>query len=265
VTRKRAPKWLTAARASGQRPGDWIGRALTRAGALAPGKIQQAIQQGRLQLNGAVVTDELAPVRVGDRVELDGHPVELRARTIALMFHKPAGVIVAQNDPEGVGTVFDALDLPVELRPFGWHAIGRLDRMTTGLLLFTNDERLVAHVTSPETHLPKRYVADVGGVITDEQLALLGEGVSIDDGLAKAVSAERRGPREIAIVLTEGRYHQVRRMLNAVHLAVDSLKREAIGDVVLDIAPRSFRRLTDVEVTGGLRFALPLSQGPAGD
>jgi len=89
--------------------------------------------------------------------------------------------------------------------------------------------------------------------------------VTVDDGTAQAMSTERRGPRELALVITEGRYHQVRRMLNAVRLPVQKLHREAIGSVVLDVPLGASRRLSDEEVRDGLCFSLPLRQGPGAE
>jgi 23S rRNA pseudouridine2605 synthase/16S rRNA pseudouridine516 synthase len=173
------------------------------------------------------------------------------------MFHKPSGVVSSTSDPhEGKETIFDLLQraLPAALRRYRWHGIGRLDRNTTGLMLFTNDERLVAHVTSPRTHLPKRYVARVGGRATEAKLAQLLEGVRLDYGDARAAAATLRAPGVVSLTLTEGRYHQVKRMLGAVGLPVLELHREAIGAVALDVAPGEVRVLAADEIDHGLGF-----------
>jgi 23S rRNA pseudouridine2605 synthase/16S rRNA pseudouridine516 synthase len=126
---------------------------------------------------------------------VDGQVRSLEAQLLVLMFHKPAGVIVAGTDPEGVGTVFERLRsvLPEEMRGFEWYAIGRLDRDTTGLLLFTNDERVVQHGTSPEKNLPKRYVADVAGGPSEEALSRLREGLVLEDGPTRPAGARLHG------------------------------------------------------------------------
>jgi 23S rRNA pseudouridine2605 synthase/16S rRNA pseudouridine516 synthase len=119
---------------------------------------ERAIRTGRVKVGARCVREPLTPVRPGEPVRVDGQPVSLEAKTLVVAFHKPEGVVTSTIDPEGQGTVFERLQsaLPPELHPFGWHAVGRLDRNTTGLLLFTNDERFVAHATSPQTHLSKR-------------------------------------------------------------------------------------------------------------
>jgi 23S rRNA pseudouridine2605 synthase/16S rRNA pseudouridine516 synthase len=165
-------------------------------------------------------------------------------------------VIVAGKDPEGVGTVFERLRsaLPAELQGFEWYAIGRLDRDTTGLLLFTNDERVVRHGTSPERHLPKRYVADVAGRPSEEALSRLREGLVLDDGPTRPAGARLLAPDRVELVLTEGRHHQVKRMLAAVGHPVRTLHREAVGGVGLDVPVGSWRELTPGEIERGLGF-----------
>ena len=257
--RKTTPKWLRAAREQGLSPErglDWLSRALSRAGVLPQPEADQAIRAGRVRLNAHVQRQPMAAVRPGDRVELDGRSVSISAETIALMLHKPRGVVSAAHDPEGVGTVFDVfqLALPDALRGYGWHAIGRLDRNTTGLLLFTNDERLVAHVTSPKTHLPKRYLARVSGRATDERLDPLRRGIVLDDGPTRPATAELCPDGRVALTLTEGRHHQVKRMLGAVGLPVLELHREAIGGLVLDVPEGVLRPLTSSEIEDKLGF-----------
>ncbi len=255
---RKAPRWLDAARQRGTgSAGDWLSRALARAGVRPLPEAEAAITARRVAVDGRLVTEPLAPVPEGARVTLDGHPVSLAWRTRVLVFHKPAGLVTHGSDPEGVGTVFDGLraTLPPALQAFGWHAVGRLDRDTTGLLLFTNDERFVQHATSPETHLEKRYVARVGAGVTAEKLAPLARGVRIDDGeLTRPARATVRGADAVELVLTEGRFHQVKRMLNAVGLPTLSLHREAVGALTLDVAEGEARELGDEEVATALGF-----------
>jgi len=235
---------------------DWIGRALPRAGILPPGEAERAIAAGRVSLAGRVVREPLTLLRPEDEVRLDGRVVRLESSTLVLAFHKPKGCVVSMRDELGRPTVFALLAacLPPELSRYGWHALGRLDLDTTGLLLFSNDERLVAHATLPETHLPKRYLARVQGIPTDARLAPLRAGLSLDDGPARPAQAEVRGDHEVALTLTEGRFHQVKRMLAAVGLPVRALHREAIGGLELDVAEGRCRALSDSEVVQKLRF-----------
>lgn len=250
--RREEPKWLQAAKARGAvvEEGDFLSRALSRAGVLPLGEAERAIREGRVSVNGKVATVVVAPLDEGARVEVDGEVVDVRPTTRVLAFHKPKGLVVDGRDPEGIGTVFERLHalLPEELRGYGWLAVGRLDRDTTGLLFFTNDERFVAHATDPETKLPKRYVATVSGRISDVKLEKLRSGVDLGDFTSLPAKAEQRGPHEVALTLTEGKFHQVKRMLGALGLSTLELHREAVGEYVVDVPLDSIRLLADDEV-----------------
>jgi 23S rRNA pseudouridine2605 synthase/16S rRNA pseudouridine516 synthase len=262
MARKGPPRWLQAARLRGQgpkpgEPADWLERAFGRAGVMPRAEAQTAIRAGRVTVNGRPETEPMAPVKAGDDVRLDGAPVRLGAEVLALMLHKPAGLVTAGHDPEGVGTVFEHLRrvLPPELQRYEWLAIGRLDRDTTGLLLFTNHERLVAHGARPETHLPKRYEASVAGEPTDAALEPLRRGLTLDDGPTLPAGARLLGPSRVELVLTEGRHHQVKRMLAAVGFPVLTLHRSRVGEVTLDVPEGQARRLSAEELRRGLGFA----------
>ncbi|MBL8921110.1 MAG: rRNA pseudouridine synthase [Myxococcaceae bacterium] len=253
MRRRKEPRWLAAAKVRGgvSDTGDFLSRALARAGVLPLVEAERAIREGRVTLNGRVATVVVAPLEPGDRVEVDGEVVDVRPTTRVLAFHKPKGLVVDARDPEGIGTVFERLHalLPEELRGYGWLAVGRLDRDTTGLLFFTNDERFVAHATDPDTKLPKRYVATVSGKVSDVKLERLAQGgIDLGDFTTLPAQAERRGERDVALTLTEGKFHQVKRMLGAVGLSTLELFREAVGEYVLDVPLDALRLLTDDEV-----------------
>lgn len=261
MTRKRTPKWLVAA---SQHPGglprgekpDWIARVLTRAGALAPEALAEALAQGRATINGKPARAPLTLVRAGDEVRLDGQVVPFCPETRVLMHHKRAGTVCTTRDPDGHRTVFEVLlpQLPAELSRFGWHCVGRLDLDTTGLLLFTNDERFVGHATSPATHLPKRYLATVQSPPDEARLQPLREGLTLHDGPTRPAQARFRAPGLVELTVSEGRNHQVKRMLGAVGLPVKALHREAVGQLVLDLPLGGWRALTPDEIRGALQF-----------
>ena len=283
---KKAPRWLEAARLrTGAANTDWLSRALARAGVLPLEDAELAIRAGRVRLDGREEKEPMAPVHSGSRASVDGKEVSLAWRTRVLVFHKPTGVVTHGSDAKGAGaqpsqrnavpssgakrklrrgeatqicgTVFDALRavLPADLLGFGWHAVGRLDRDTTGLLLFTNDEKFVAHATLPETHLAKRYVARVGAKVSDAKLEPLRRGVKLEGKeLARPAKAKLRGDDSVELILTEGKFHQVKRMLSAVGLPTLALHREAVGGLELDVALGEFRELSDDEVRSRLNF-----------
>jgi pseudouridine synthase len=200
-----------------------------------------------------VVKQPLTTLKRGDVVRVDGRAVSLDARTLALAFHKPPGCVTSHADPERRPTVFDLLSkaLPEDLRRYGWHAVGRLDVDTTGLLLFTNDEHLVAHATRPETKLPKRYLARVQGRATTDKVAKL----RTPKG-ASPVAVRVRANDEVELTLSEGSFHQVKRMLGAVGLPVVALHREAVGSLELDVPLGSARPLADDEIGRKLGYAV---------
>jgi pseudouridine synthase len=254
---KKSPRWLEAARARGSgAKTDWLSRGLARAGGGSLREVEDAISKGRVKVDGRVVRELFFSLAPTAKVELDGRRFDVAPRTRVLMFHKPAGVVTSAKDEDGSGTVFDALNraLPEALQHFGWHAVGRLDRDTTGLLLFTTDERFVEHATSPRTHLPKRYVATVAAEVTPKALAALEAGLTLTDGPTLPASARARGKRVVALTLTEGRHHQVKRMLSKVGLPVVALHREAIGTLELDVELGAFREVGAEELREKLSY-----------
>lgn len=263
---KGSPRWLEAARAANRVPAggwDYLSRALGRCGALPASEVERAITEGRVKVDGRIARGPFSPLSPGSVVCLDGRVVQLAATTRVLAFHKPAGLIVSGRDSEGGGTVFDALlpRLPKPLSLFRWHAVGRLDRGTTGLLLFTNDERFAGFATSPATHLPKRYVVDVSGTLTDEKLERLRSGVELPGGRTRPATVERGGPHQLLLTLTEGRYHQVKLMMNAVQLATLRLHRDSVGKHRLDVQSGGWRELDPDEVRSAFGFD-PVTRGP---
>ncbi|MCP3098072.1 pseudouridine synthase [Myxococcus sp. K15C18031901] len=258
----KTPRWLEAARRrGGEAPSpdgraDWLSRALGRAGVLPRADAEVAIREGRVELDGRVEREPFAPVHTGSQVKVDGRVRELSLATRVLMFHKPSGPVVHGSDPEGVGTVFERLRavLPEVLLGYEWLAVGRLDRDTTGLLLFTNDERVVRHGTAPKTHLTKRYVARVAGRPGEVALQRLRDGLALEDGPTRPAGATLRAPDVVELTLTEGRHHQVKRMLAAVGHPVRELHRESVGGVALDVVEGAWRELRAEEVQEGLGF-----------
>lgn len=235
---------------------DWLVSVLSRSGALGPEEAEGAVRAGRVRVNGKAQTRPMFALRPQDLVELDGRPVPTEGRTVVAMLHKPRAAVSSSVDAQGRPTVFDVFRaaMPEEWPRFRWHAVGRLDLNTTGLLLFTNDEKLLSHVSSPRSHLPKRYVAQVSGNATPALIRRLAEGIALEDGPARPAHARLRAPNVVELTLTEGRYHQVKRMLGALRLPVLALHREAIGDLSLDVPEGAARLLTDAEVRERLHY-----------
>lgn len=222
---------------------------LSRAGLASRREAEALMLQGRVRVNGRVVTTlgtRVDPVR--DRVELDGRRVETgEARWIA--FHKPVGVLTSRGDPRGRATVYQRL--PAELGVLRY--VGRLDRDTEGLLLLSNDGDWIHRVLHPSSRVEREYEAEVVGEPDRAVLTRLTGGVELEDGPARALAARLAGRRDgravVAVVLAEGRKREVRRLLDAVGYPVVRLVRVRFGPIRLgDLPAGAWRELDEDEV-----------------
>lgn len=260
---------------------------LARAGAASRRGSENLMTAGRVTVNGEVVTELGSKVDpLVDEVAVDGRAVRLADAPVTLMLHKPAGFVTTMSDPQGRPTV-------AELVPAGEHPglfpIGRLDRDTTGLLLFSTDGELGHALLRPKGHVAKRYLALVEGRPTRAELERLRAGIELDDGPtlpAEAAvlegDAERRalacldasapesraasrqhasalrsrGTSVVRIGLHEGRKRQVRRMLGAVGHPVLALHRDSFGPLELKGLPRGAWRALDPDEVEALHRAV---------
>ena len=230
-----------------------LDRVLSRLGLASRTTAREAIRAGRLRVNGRVVRDPecwVDPER--DTVLLDGRRIK-PARKIYLLFYKPKGVITSHGDPAGRKTIYDYLGTTGE--GGRWVApVGRLDKDTSGLLLLTNDTEFADFVTSPESEVPKTYLAKINGLASDATVARLAAGVEMKRGdLARPLSVRRVEDRGkytwLEIVLTEGKNREVRRMIEAVGYKVLKLVRTRIGSLTLEgLEVGKWRALTGAEL-----------------
>jgi len=219
------------------------------------------IQQGRVAVHGANAVPE---VRTDPWLELNEDGLVLQVQGVDwpfharayLMMHKPAGVECSQR-PSAYPSVYSLLPAPLRERPArgalkGVQAIGRLDQDTTGLLLLSDDGQFIHRMASPRKHVPKVYRVTTRHPVGDEQQRRLLEGVVLDDDPVpvRASACELRGERELDLTLTQGKYHQVKRMLAAVGNRVEHLHRWRIGGLMLPqaLAPRQWRWLSAQEL-----------------
>lgn len=206
------------------------------------------VAAGLVRVGGAVVDDPHAAFDTDGLVfEVEGRAWPFHERAL-LMLHKPAGYECSQK-PRHHPSVLSLL--PAPLRTRGVQPVGRLDEDTTGLLLLTDDGALIHRLTSPKHHVPKVYEALTKHPVDDAQLARLRDGVVLDDDPApvRAAAAERTGEHALRLTLTEGRYHQVKRMVAAAGNRVEALHRSAFGRLALpaDLAPGQWRWVGDDE------------------
>lgn len=223
---------------------------LRRAGVASRRKSEELIRQGRVTLDGRTVTE--MGTRLSDpdaaRVTVDGEPVEPRpARWVAV--HKPAGVMTTRDDPQGRRTVYDLLpDGPVR----DLFHVGRLDYMSEGLLLLTNEGDVAHRLLHPSSEVPKRYEVGLAEPVPDgiERRAL--EGVELEDGPAAADAATRLPAAEgatLLLTLHEGRNREIRRMMDELGAGIRYLRRLSFGPVELgDLGAGEWRDLEGGEV-----------------
>ncbi|QHT61995.1 rRNA pseudouridine synthase [Paenibacillus lycopersici] len=219
-------------------------------------EIRRAVKQGRVTVDGAVVKDfglQLDPE--AEQVRFDEEAV-IYKDTIYVMLNKPQGVVSATEDTRD-RTVVDLLE-PEDrvLQPF---PVGRLDKDTEGLLLLTNDGKLSHDLLSPKKHVPKTYEALVHGDVDARDQEAFAAGVTLDDGYetqpAKLVIGEKETREDgiysrISLTIHEGKFHQVKRMFEAVGKKVVFLKRVSMGPLVLDetLGLGEYRPLTEEEL-----------------
>jgi 16S rRNA pseudouridine516 synthase len=178
-------------------------------------------------------------------IRIDGEPLDPPGG-LALMMHKPAGTTCSTKDIGRI--VYDLLPERFRLRNPALSSVGRLDRETSGLLLFTDDGALLHRIISPRANVSKRYVATLATDLRGDEAAVFASGTLMLESektpLAPALM-EVLGPRKASVTVTEGRYHQVRRMFAAIGNHVETLHREAIGQLTLDGLPAGEWRALD--------------------
>jgi len=244
-----------------------IAKYLAAGGAGSRRKCEEFIAQGRVRVNGIVVTspgDRVDPNV--DRVELDGSPVGLTGARQTIMFHKPPGYVTTCSDPQGRPIVLDLL--PDSLRHQGFFPVGRLDKDTEGLLLLTNDGDLAYRLTHPRFGVEKTYRVTVRGLVSDGDLARLESGVDLGGKITAPARVQRvrRGKDRTSfdLVLHEGRKRQIRRMVRAVGHRVARLVRTRLGPLRLGELPQGAWRFLDKGEIADLISACGLDEKPEG-
>ncbi len=224
---------------------------LADAGAGTRSQVKSLVKAGRINVNGVQAKDYGMKIDAETaKVLFDGKPIS-RQGFIYIMMNKPTGVI-SSTEERNDQTVVDLL--PEEIRR-GLFPVGRLDRDTEGLLLISNDGKLAHRLLSPKKHVPKRYYAVVDGMLDEDSVEAFASGLDIgDDKPAKPAILcimDRGGSRSSAMVtLTEGRYHEVKRLFNAIGRNVIYLKRVSMGPLELpdDLMPGQWRALNMEEL-----------------
>lgn len=213
------------------------------------------IQQGLVAVDGVICSDTAMEFDAdGLRFTVQGVAWEYHEKAY-LMLHKPAGHECSQK-PSTYPSIYTLLPAPIRQRgggaAAGVQAVGRLDQDTTGLLLLSDDGKFIHRMSSPKHHVPKVYEVTVKHAVDGKQIQKLLAGVVLDDDPkpVRAAACEPTGELQLSLTLTEGKYHQVKRMIAAVGNRVEGLHRSRIGALTLpaDLTPGQWRWLTSADL-----------------
>ena len=232
------PRVRTGAAPGGPSEPMRIAKAMARAGLCSRRDAERWIVEGRVAVNGRVLTTPAVEVGPDDKIIVDGAPLPEAEPAQIWRYSKPRGLVTTHSDPEGRPTVFDALpaDMPRVV------SIGRLDFNTEGLLLLTNDGALARHLELPATGWLRRYRVRAHGRVSQSDLDALREGVTIEGvrygGIEAAIDSVQAGNMWLTIGLREGKNREVRRILGSLALEVNRLIRVSYGPFqLMDLAP----------------------------
>jgi len=222
--------------------GERIAKLLARAGVASRREVERMIADGRIALDGKVL-DTPATILPNLRgVTVDGNPVAKADRPRLFRFHKPAGLLTAERDPQGRPTIYDALRNALPKGTPRLMPVGRLDLNTEGLLLLTNDGELKRAMELPASEVPRTYRARTYGSVSQAQLESLMDGITVEGVRYGPINAnlERRTGRNqwIELTLSEGKNREVRRVLDHLGVKVSRLMRTRYGPFVLGDLPR---------------------------
>lgn len=227
-----------------------IDKLLSNMGEGSRQEIKKLIKMGMVSIDGETIYKPDIQVNELQNISIGGRKV-IYKKYIYIMMNKPQNVVSATEDNKDK-TVIDILD--EKDSKFCLFPVGRLDKDTEGLLILTNDGELCHNLLSPKKHIPKTYYANIEGRVTDYDASLFNEGVILNDGYKtfpatlKIINSSDISTIELTIV--EGKFHQVKRMFEAVNKKVIFLKRIAMGNLKLDstLAIGEYRYLTDNEL-----------------
>lgn len=213
---------------------------------------EQIILEGRVTVNGIVVTALGTKVSEKDKVAVDGKPVKLESKKRYVLLNKPAGYVCSASDEKGRAVAADLLKDKYTERLYN---VGRLDMYSKGMILFTNDGDFAAKLSHPSSQLEKEYIVETSQDVPEEFPAKFEKGIRVEGTFYKCLRCEILKSRKLKIVLIEGKNREIRTVLESQNIGTKSLVRVRIGNVNLDdLKPGESRDLTDLEVKGLLKL-----------
>ncbi len=224
-------------------------KVIAQSGITSRRKAEELIKQGRVKVDGVVVTELGTKVDKNSRIEVDNKPLEKEAKEYYLL-NKPRGVITSTSDDKNRHIVTEYINTEARIFP-----VGRLDYDTTGVLLLTNDGEFANIMSHPKTEIEKVYLAKLEGIITGEEINKLKKGVKLDNTLVKASRVKLKKVNSttntcmVEITIHEGKNHQVKRMFESVGYHVEKLTRKRVGIFTTEnLKSGEYRKLTTKEV-----------------
>ena len=243
-----------------------LNKYLSLAGVASRRKADQLISSGRVSVNGSVMAELGGSIDPGNAtVTIDGKRVRAPSSFRYHMFNKPAGYLCSRGDPYGRPTIYDIL--PAQLKDLKY--VGRLDQDTEGLLLLTDDGGLIESLTHPKHNIPRKYIAWVRGIVADEELEPIRQGMEIEGektrpARARVIKTDRSADMSMLdIVLQEGKKREVRLMCRQIGHHPQRLKRVSFGSLKLDELPSGqTQELTKHELLQLKNMGLPQTPVP---
>ena len=226
---------------------------LANAGIASRRKCEEYILQGRVKVNGEIVTELGTKVNETDSIEMDNKPVKNNKTEFTyILLNKPIGYVTTAKDQFNRDTVLDLVKTKKRLVP-----VGRLDMYTSGALILTDDGDFVYKVTHPKNEINKTYTVTIKGTVTKEEINKLSEGIFIGDCITKPAKVkilktdEEMKKTRLEITIHEGKNRQVRRMCEAIDKKVLALHRSKIGNIAVNnMKPGEWKYLTKAEIEG---------------
>jgi len=221
-----------------------INKFLSEVGYCSRRVADKLIEEGKVTINGEI-PEIGTKIKEGDHVEVDGQRIErsMRNKNIYLVFNKPVGVVCTTDREVEPNNILDFIKYPSRIFP-----IGRLDKLSEGLIFLTNDGDIVNKILRSRNNHEKEYIVVVNRLINKDFIQSMKNGVQILDTITKNCFVKQLGPKKFKIILTQGLNRQIRRMCETLGYRVKSLKRVRIMNIKLDVPRGKYREFTKEEL-----------------